>query len=539
MKKILYIFALMAITFVSCNTNEMPNEISIKQNLSTNTDLIIHIIKKQENPYSVTNMRKALMKLQQEGLMRTDVNIQATHLYVRFLPKDSADFETLMNDTSLELFSYPLDCELTAGEKYIDSTLIGNQFTWLYTKVPVDFVSPVSNYEILEDLYLPTETTGSQQARQAMKSINTDNWKLLERKSLELTGNALQTTTQPSGMQKARWWPQVTINVYDDLMGKFIPVEGVTVLARWWFNWESGITNSQGIAKISGSFGGKVNYHIKWDADYWSIRDGAFEQAYSNNPSQSGDWVANIDGGKSKAYAHVHRACWTMFYGDNLGASDQSKNDRFILENRQKISVYDNQGTGINYGANWFVFSQISIHMKRDDGTLRTSEDVYATTVHELAHSFHVMDMDVDLASYAFVGKMIYESWASAVEWAVTSKEYSRLLGYSYNYPYDKQSNWGLLKTDYSKTYSGDKAYSPVFIDLIDNTNQRNVYSWRSSSYEYPDDNVTGFTLSELSGILRKTFTLNGLKTNVKALRSDETTLSNIDKLFETYEKIK
>ena len=539
MKKILYIFALMAITFVSCNTNEMPNEISIKQNLSTNTDLIIHIIKKQENPYSVTNMRKALMKLQQEGLMRTDVNIQATHLYVRFLPKDSADFETLMNDTSLELFSYPLDCELTAGEKYIDSTLIGNQFTWLYTKVPVDFVSPVSNYEILEDLYLPTETTGSQQARQEVKSINTDNWKLLEQKSLELTGNAIQKTTQPKGMQKARWWPQVTVNVYDDLMGRFIPVEGVTVLARWWFNWESGVTNSQGIAEMSGSFGGKVNYHIKWDADYWSIRDGAFEQAYSNNPSQSGDWVANIDGGKSKAYAHVHRACWTMFYGDNLGASDQSKNDRFILENRQKISVYDNQGTGINYGANWFVFSQISIHMKRDDGTLRTSEDVYATTVHELAHSFHVMDMDVDLASYAFVGKMIYESWASAVEWAVTSKEYSRLLGYSYNYPYDKQSNWGLLKTDYSKTYSGDKAYSPVFIDLIDNTNQRNVYSWRSSSYEYPDDNVTGFTLSELSGILRKTFTLNGLKTNVKALRSDETTLSNIDKLFETYEKIK
>ena len=65
MKKILYIFALMAITFVSCNTNEMPNEISIKQNLSTNTDLIIHIVKKLENPYSVTNMRKAQMKLQQ------------------------------------------------------------------------------------------------------------------------------------------------------------------------------------------------------------------------------------------------------------------------------------------------------------------------------------------------------------------------------------------------------------------------------------------------------------------------------------------
>ncbi len=49
----------------------------------------------------------------------------------------------------------------------------------------------------------------------------------------------------------------------------------------------------------------------------------------------------------------------------------------------------------------------------------------------------------------------------------------------------------------------------------------------------------TGFTLEELSKILRKTFAINGLKINVKALRTDETTLSNIDKLFETYEKVK
>ena len=50
---------------------------------------------------------------------------------------------------------------------------------------------------------------------------------------------------------------------------------------------------------------------------------------------------------------------------------------------------------------------------------------------------------------------------------------------------------------------------------------------------------VKGFTIAELRGVLRKTFSLADLKKNVKALRTDPTILSNIDKLFETYEKAK
>ena len=81
--------------------------------------------------------------------------------------------------------------------------------------------------------------------------------------------------------------------------------------------------------------------------------------------------------------------------------------------------------------------------------------------------------------------------------------------------------------------------YSPVFIDLIDNVNQRTLNSGLLPNYEFPDDNVTGFTIAELRGVLRKTFSLADLKKNVKALRTDPTILSNIDKLFETYEKAK
>ena len=81
--------------------------------------------------------------------------------------------------------------------------------------------------------------------------------------------------------------------------------------------------------------------------------------------------------------------------------------------------------------------------------------------------------------------------------------------------------------------------WPPVFIDLMDTFNQRNYSYYDHVKYEYPDDKVSGFTLSELKGILRKTFTIADLKKNVKALRSDSTELANIDKLFETYEKAK
>lgn len=80
--------------------------------------------------------------------MKAALNIEATHLYVRFLPKDSVELKTLIRDTTLTLFPFPLDYELTEGERYIDSTLIGNDFTWLYTRVPIGYISnkPIRGY---------------------------------------------------------------------------------------------------------------------------------------------------------------------------------------------------------------------------------------------------------------------------------------------------------------------------------------------------------------------------------------------------------
>jgi hypothetical protein len=348
-------------------------------------------------------MKKAYTALQQEGLMRAPLNIEATHLYVRFLPKDSADLETLKKDTTLDLFSYPLVYELSEGEKYIDSTLIGNDFTWLYTKVPVGYTSPISGYEIIEELYMPMEETSSQQVKQQRaKSSVAENWDILLSKSMELTGNSkANSISAPNGMQKAsaQWRPYASIKVWDDILAKNIPLKGVKVRARNILHWDTGYTDANGVVLL-GFFNWGATYSIAWEGQCWDIRDGMFLQAYYNGPSDTkSNWSLNIDNGKSKAYAHAHRACWTMFCDENLGAGiSWDKHDNFnFWMGHQKISVYDKDGgdkSGINYGANWVGFSQIGIYMKSTSAgnPYYQSHQIFGTTVHELAHTMHIYE---------------------------------------------------------------------------------------------------------------------------------------------------
>ena len=429
MKKILYVFVLLIISLISCERNEsiidtMNNNIQI-----TDNSLLIKKVRKLENPYSVTNMKKAYAELQKEGLMKSPMDIETTHLYVRFLPKDSAELETLDNDTTLTLFSYPLDYELTEGERYIDSTLIGNKFTWLYTRVPVNYVSPVSGYEIIEQLYLPTTDNGSQGVKQQkVKSEFLTNWQLLEAKSLELTGYGEKySPTLSKVIQKAttaNWWPEATIRVYDDVTNTYIPLQGVKVRGRWWFNWEDGTTNSHGWTQLSGSFGGKVNWSIVWEGDDWDIRSGFYGQAYYNGPTTNrADWYLDIDktGGKSFIYGHVHRACYDYWH-NYFGLKIPFKNN--FWKQKIKIGVYDHDGrssTGV--GWRWVLGSIIQIYQygKYSDGTEfeNKSVNLYKTTIHELAHVSH---WDMGNPAYVMADDRLTESYAVGIAYVFSKK---------------------------------------------------------------------------------------------------------------------
>ena len=112
--------------------------------------------KRLENPYSTENMQAAYSSLYSTRSSR-DV-VSTTHLYVRFLPENEADFR-LLESRGLVLFDYPLDYEIAVeGSYYHDPDIPEDMPTWLYTAVPVDYVFPDVEYEILEECYIPDES---------------------------------------------------------------------------------------------------------------------------------------------------------------------------------------------------------------------------------------------------------------------------------------------------------------------------------------------------------------------------------------------
>ena len=79
----------------------------------------------------------------------------------------------------------------------------------------------------------------------------------------------------------------------------------------------------------------------------------------------------------------------------------------------------NNSGPGVNYTI--YPYIKISRYDSNNDEYL--SDEIFSTTVHELAHSIHVGSMNTAI-QYAQVAPMIQESFCIGAEWVMTRAEY-------------------------------------------------------------------------------------------------------------------
>lgn len=92
------------------------------------------------------------------------------------------------------------------------------------------------------------------------------------------------------------------------------------------------------------------------------------------------------------------------------------------------------------------------------------------------------------------------------------------------------------------KLYSGGQGnfsneYSPLFIDLIDDYNQRVLLGARYDDFEYANDSVKGYDLATLNNILIKSHGLESLSKNLKKQKPNGVTDSQIDNLINSIDK--
>ncbi|MCZ8216335.1 MAG: hypothetical protein O9262_08865, partial [Cyclobacteriaceae bacterium] len=148
------------IVVVSCQKNEESLKTS-RYLTDKEMEGMIKLGKKLDNPYSVENMQKAWKNLQatNSNARTSDVEITTTHYYLRFKPKNEGELSLLKLDTTLIIYDYPLDYEITElGNFYHDPSIPIDQPTYKYCAVTIDKQLPLGvEYELLAFLFIPDD----------------------------------------------------------------------------------------------------------------------------------------------------------------------------------------------------------------------------------------------------------------------------------------------------------------------------------------------------------------------------------------------
>lgn len=467
---------------------------------------------KLQNPYSVQNMQMAWSnikpKLVSSGRIAGDeVEVVATHYYVRFLPSDSLELELLLEDTALELYTFPLDYDVQmVGEFYYhDPEIPLGAPTYQYTVVLADYKFPDIQYEILSELYLPDEE-GHTETGRVISPIDNCLQAQLVNEAMSLTGNYDEivtvnceigsTSTEPITAGVCTKCPQGQILVENPESGtivrggvKYDGVPEVKARARKWFKIKTAETNENGEFIINHVFGGnrKVNYGIKYTNNHAFIKPVTigFGPAFLNGPKSSGRWEYRSHRGSSSYlwgtimrgvydYHHIYSALF------NIGSPPNNIKIRSCANNECGITtmLHTLAAPGGPFGG--WLFSDVKI------GSADTEYNkLYKTVIHELGHAAHwklggdwPWSRSFDMM---FSHKLVREAWACGVADAAHDVKFLR--------------RWYAACPTGGLEDMLDDGYPRVLVrDLIDDTNEFN----EGISSCNVIDNVEGFTLHEI-----------------------------------------
>lgn len=207
-----------------------------------------------DDPYSVDNMTKALLSLY--PTKADAVRLEATDLYVRLLPRDDADVEALVQ-MGVQMLDHPLDYQIVReGDYYQDPQIPDGNITWQYAVVPTDFKAPDGiRCELLHECYLaePENVTKA--------GLDWADWDAVERESFKLTGNG--DMLLPETKAREQYHPCGRITVVDpDYAGGPTGLKGVMVSCNVFVKFARTFTDDDGNYSMPKSFAADPRYRL-------------------------------------------------------------------------------------------------------------------------------------------------------------------------------------------------------------------------------------------------------------------------------------
>lgn len=463
-------------------------------------------------PYSVENLLKAYENLPAQTKSQIDpAAIQPTHYYVRFYPKSIEELDILRNVKPYVFLSEtPLDRKVVVGgSSYHDPSIPDELPTFQYTVVPVARWAELEKSvpieaSILIKAYIPDYDEAYTTKSAEKYGIPPVAYEALLKEAYRITGNEYDVIPET----KSSWNPNGRIRAYDTDMASYIPVKGVRIRGTHLLKVKETLTDTNGCFTLA-SFNNPVSLKIVWESDDWDIRDGLIGQATFDGPSLNNQsWYCDIGTNHEKnvRYAVIQNVAYKCFY-ENIGglyAPLFSNKLKFCQHTGHGSSCFDSSIPGGEF---------IETYIEDILGDYKGSKEYTENVAHEIGHSVHY---SWATSVYNSHSQIIKESWADFYSVAIKYQIYGEFMAYVDSWP----------------KYTINLEYSPIFIDLYDDVNQRSFYN----DSDLPDDNVSGYTWGQLNLILYYSFSLADLKTKAKNTKPACVTNDQIDSLFTVYE---
>lgn len=432
-KSIRHIAAALIISFCSCHQEFAPDNstFSLKTDetkgaAKTKATNISNTYERLPNPYALEVMQEVY-----DIYSETSVSLEATDLYVKFMPKDSLQLDDLRFEYNLEIFDYPLDIELEEGEVYIETDIPDTILTYVYTTVKPDFHFPNDiAYEIIEECYIPTpdEVIGTPTKA---GEVN------VEDAAYALLGYETEATTRTLAWAE----PQGYIRVMDNSNGFMKPVKGVKVRCHRFVKWSTAYTNEAGSYTMNKQYRYNPHYALVFENvksfDIWGNWGPIARANYNLGKQSKIGYSINLDVNcLAWKWASVNNSAYEYYKMCETTQITYPPNNLKIMVWESGSSapmlrrVYDpiefnghsailNFFINIGYGSIAtklknllrYILPDITIATEYLNGGQMSYADIYETVNHELAHASH----------FSKVGS---EFWAKYISYIMTYGAY-------------------------------------------------------------------------------------------------------------------
>ncbi len=422
------------------------------------------------------------------------------------MPQTLEQLETLEKDTDLLLSSIPFDCECegvgtlsyTPSDFNTDTheVILNAPIRPLYAVVPVDRILPDGILHSVEDeLFIPNKSDDVS----AVSVLSREAANVLVMRSMTLLGIADRNeTVSPHYVNRYGY-----VRVFDPILNRYIGLKNVKVYISGYDGLRTVYTDENGMFVVDFPLAGGLTIFVEWSTPEFRVLNAASEQmrCYAFD-IESHEFVLNLFCGEQQNVGTIWRVLTEHFYWDKnvLGNVSEYTDTQLDVVYRHEYNKDYAGLTSYNTG-----MPKITIWgLAYNEIYNKTNTELFTTTFHELAHAAMYLGCKHSGLKYSSYANVIKESWAKFVGWYMSKIVYQSYYGhrifekvtfkangamYSCDIPtwYNRQN-----MTQYEYLYGENKDYTPLFIDLTDDSNQNLYYQYYSTGQTgvYPDDEI-------------------------------------------------